>query len=52
MYCGEAGRTERYPGLQSGEFGVQTVSELSGIKEERRKIMRENAINLFGLKVS
>jgi hypothetical protein len=32
---------------------VQTVSKLSGIKAaDRRKILRENAIALFGLKAS
>jgi aminocarboxymuconate-semialdehyde decarboxylase len=32
---------------------VQTISKLSGIKAaDRRRIMRENAIALFGLKIS
>jgi len=32
---------------------VQTVSQLKGIKvKDREKIMRENAIQLYGLKIS
>jgi aminocarboxymuconate-semialdehyde decarboxylase len=40
-----------YPYDMGDPDPVQTVSRLSGIKEEdRRKILRENAIALFGLK--
>jgi predicted TIM-barrel fold metal-dependent hydrolase len=32
---------------------VQTVTQLKGIKvKDRQKIMRENAIQLYGLKIS
>jgi len=42
-----------YPYDMGDSNPVQTVSELSGIKAgDRRKIMRENAIALFGLKAS
>src|SRR3990172_8617588 len=41
-----------YPYDMGDPNPVQTVSELSGIKAaDRRKIMRENAVKLFGLKV-
>jgi aminocarboxymuconate-semialdehyde decarboxylase len=41
-----------YPYDMGDPNPVRTVSELSGIKAaDRRKIMRENAIALFGLKV-
>jgi len=42
-----------YPYDMGDPDPVQTVSKLSGIKAgDRRKIMRENAITLFGLKAS
>ena len=42
-----------YPYDMGDSNPVQTVSKLSGIKAgDRRKIMRENAIALFGLKAS
>jgi aminocarboxymuconate-semialdehyde decarboxylase len=42
-----------YPYDMGDPDPAQTVSKLSGIKAaDRRKIMRENAISLFGLKVS
>jgi len=42
-----------YPYDMGDSDPVQTVSKLSGIKAgDRRKIMRENAIALFGLKAS
>ena len=42
-----------YPYDMGDPNPVQTVSQLSGIKEkDRQKIMRENAIALFGLKAS
>jgi len=42
-----------YPYDMGDQNPVQTVSQLAGIKEkDRRKIMRENAIALFGLKAS
>jgi aminocarboxymuconate-semialdehyde decarboxylase len=42
-----------YPYDMGDPDPVQTVSKLSGIKaSDRRKIMRENAIALFGLKAS
>jgi aminocarboxymuconate-semialdehyde decarboxylase len=42
-----------YPYDMGDSNPVQTVSKLSGIKAgDRRKIMRENAIALFGLRAS
>jgi aminocarboxymuconate-semialdehyde decarboxylase len=42
-----------YPYDMGDSNPVQTVFKLSGIKvADRRKIMRENAIGLFGLKAS
>ncbi len=41
-----------YPYDMGDQHPVETVTQLSGIKEkDRRKIMRENAVDLFGLKV-
>jgi aminocarboxymuconate-semialdehyde decarboxylase len=41
-----------YPYDMGDPDPVRTVSELSGIEErDRRKIMRDNAISLFGLKI-
>ena len=42
-----------YPYDMGDENPVQTVSQLTRIKAaDRRKIMRENAIALYGLKIS
>lgn len=42
-----------YPYDMADSNPVQTVSQLSGIKaKDRQKIMRENALGLFGLKAS